>query len=46
MRTEESLYCECGKPATWVRHTQFSESHPFCTEHAKKEDDVGKSDPS
>lgn len=46
MWTEENLYCECGKPATWVRHTQFSGSHPFCTDHAKQEEDFGKSDTS
>ena len=46
MPTEENLYCFCGKPATWVRYTQFSGNHPFCTEHAKLENDFGKSDPS
>lgn len=44
--SEDNLYCECGKPATWVRHTQFAGSHPFCAEHAKQEDNFGKSDPS
>jgi hypothetical protein len=46
MWTEENLYCECGKPATWVRHTQFAGSHPFCAEHAKMEEDFGQSDSS
>lgn len=41
----EKPYCECGEPATWVRHAQFSRSHPFCTDHAKQEDDFGKSNP-
>lgn len=41
MLNDENLYCECGKPATWVRRTQFAGSHPFCTEHAKQEEDFG-----
>lgn len=36
------LICECGKKATWIRHTQFAGDHPFCTEHAKKEKDFKK----
>jgi len=35
--------CECSKPATWIRHTQFAGSHPFCTAHAKAETDFGTS---
>ncbi len=35
---------ECNKPANWIRHTQFSGSHPFCEEHAKKEKDFGEDD--
>lgn len=46
MWNEDNLYCECGKPATWVRHTQFAGNHPFCSEHAKKEADFGQSDSS
>lgn len=41
-----NLYCECGKPAAWVRRTQFAGTHPFCAEHAKQESDFGQSDPS
>lgn len=36
------MYCECGEPATWVRHTQFAGDHYFCTTHAKEEEDFGK----
>lgn len=43
---KKNFVCECGRPATWVRHTQFSGSHYFCTIHAEKEEDFGKSDPS
>ena len=45
-----NLYCcggafdQCDEPATWIRHTQFSGDHPFCTKHAKKEKDFGESD--
>ncbi len=42
--TEDNLCCTCDKPATWVRHTQFSGSHQFCTEHAKQEEDFGQFD--
>lgn len=35
---------ECGGSATWVRCTQFAGDHPYCTEHAKQEDDFGKDD--
>lgn len=40
----KNLYCcgggsaTCEKPATWIRHTQFSGDHPFCIEHARKEE--------
>jgi hypothetical protein len=37
---------ECLRPAVWVRHTQFSGNHPFCEEHAQKEKNFGKEDPS
>ena len=36
------LYCD--KPATYIRHTQFSGNHPFCTTHAKTESDFNKND--
>jgi len=35
---------ECGKPADWIRHTQFSGDHPYCEEHAKAESDFGQED--
>lgn len=38
--------CICGEPATWVRSTQFAGDHPYCTIHAKKEDDFGEEDDS
>jgi endogenous inhibitor of DNA gyrase (YacG/DUF329 family) len=34
----------CEEPATWIRHTQFAGSHPFCEEHAKAESDFYDSD--
>jgi hypothetical protein len=34
----------CGAPAEWTRHTQFAGNHPYCEEHAKKEDDFGEDD--
>lgn len=34
----------CGKPATWVRSTQFAGDHPFCEEHAKQESDFCDND--
>ena len=34
----------CGSPTAWVRHTQFTGSHPFCAEHAKKQPDFGVAD--
>lgn len=44
--SELLLCCECGKPATWVRHTQFSGDYPFCTVHAVAEDGFGDEDSS
>jgi len=38
--------CECGKPAEWMRYTQFSGNHPYCTECAKKEKDFPEGDGS
>lgn len=37
---------ECGKPAVYVRCTQFSGDHPYCVECVKMEDDfdLNKSD--
>ena len=37
---------ECDKPATWIRYTQFSGNHPYCTEHAEQESDFGEDDAS
>lgn len=33
---------ECDKKATWIRHTQFSVSHPYCTKHAEAQSDFRK----
>lgn len=44
MIIEKMWCCECDKPATWIRDTQFAGKHPYCTEHAEKEDDFGRSD--
>lgn len=42
-----ALTClDCDQPAVWVRRTQFSGDHPFCDEHAHKEKNFGKEDPS
>ena len=42
-----ALTClDCDQPAIWVRRTQFSGDHPFCDEHARKEKNFGKEDPS
>lgn len=30
---------ECGKPAEWIRSTQFAGEHPYCEEHARLESD-------
>jgi endogenous inhibitor of DNA gyrase (YacG/DUF329 family) len=34
----------CGKPAVWIRSTQFAGDHPFCKEHAEAESDFGEND--
>lgn len=34
----------CGKPATWIRSTQFAGDHPFCNEHAEEESDFNQND--
>jgi endogenous inhibitor of DNA gyrase (YacG/DUF329 family) len=39
---EAHVCLECGKPADWVRSTQFAGDHPFCDEHARKEPDFEK----
>ena len=47
-REKKSLpYClKCGEPTTWVRYTQFSGTHPYCTNCAKKEEDFPEGDSS
>lgn len=35
---------ECDKDAEWVRSTQFAGDHPYCDEHARKENDFGEND--
>ncbi len=44
-RRERCLDC-FRLPATWVRRTQFSGDHYFCTRHAKREANFGMKDPS
>jgi hypothetical protein len=56
LRGEEALVADkspyegpcimCEEKATWIRHTQFAGSHPYCLEHAEKEDDFKKTDSS
>ena len=46
MTDEKHVCLECGKPATWLRVTQFAGVHHYCTECAQKEEDFGKSDDS
>jgi len=40
----EEICLVCGQPADWIRSTQFAGEHPYCTHHAKKEDDFGEDD--
>ena len=35
---------DCEESATWIRHTQFAGSHPFCEKHAKLQADFYDSD--
>lgn len=42
----ESAQGVCKNPIKWIRYTEFSSDHYFCTEHAKQEKDFGKSDSS
>ena len=37
--TETQQCCECDKPATWMRSTQFAGDHPYCEYHAKLQSD-------
>jgi hypothetical protein len=41
-KTEKEQVCFCGKPAEYVRYTQFAGDHYFCGECAKKEEDFMK----
>ena len=41
---QEETCLKCGKPAQWVRSTQFAGDHPYCEEHAREEDDFGEDD--
>ena len=42
----EQEKCFCGKPAVYVRKTQFAGDHYFCEECAKKENGFMKNDDS
>lgn len=37
---------ECGRPATWIRHTQFAGDHRLCDKHAAQDPTFAKSDPT
>lgn len=38
---------DCGRTKVrWIRHTQFSGTHPYCKKCAKKQDDFKQEDPS
>lgn len=39
VKPEGHTCVECGKPADWIRYTQFAGDHPYCTEHANLESD-------
>ncbi len=42
MKKIKKIFCllkGCGEPATYMRYTQFSGDHPFCTKHAKQQGD-------
>lgn len=41
---QEETCLECGKPAQWVRSTQFAGDHPYCEEHAREEKDFQEND--
>ena len=45
-RKKDDICIECGAPADFVRSTQFAGEHPYCKEHALKQDDFGESDSS
>ena len=42
--TTELICLECGKPAVWVRDTQFAGEHPYCQEHAEQQTDFLEAD--
>ena len=35
---------ECHREAKWMNSTQFSGDHPYCSTHARAEDDFMKND--
>lgn len=37
---------QCSETAAWVRRTQFSGDHYYCTAHAEQQEDFGKEDMS
>lgn len=39
-----TAFVECELPASYVRHTQFAGSHPFCEKHALAEKGFGVED--
>ena len=43
---KEGRCSDCGKPAKWVRRTQFSGSHFFCDECARQQKNFGQEDDS
>jgi hypothetical protein len=45
-KPEKECSNKCSKNATYVRRTQFSGDHYFCTDCAKKEKDFAKEDSS
>ena len=43
---KEAPFCrECGRPAVWVRFTQFPGNRRLCARHAEEQEDFGKDDP-
>ena len=37
MDTEQERCLECDGKAQYIRHTQFAGNHPFCSDHAWKQ---------
>lgn len=40
----ENICMDCDNVASYIRHTQFAGSHPYCSEHAKLQSDFGDND--